>query len=115
MATVTARAAGASSAANRVLRSILDEISVPLAVLEEARSRRNRVLSVAANHPAVRARYSAGSVAYGTANSPLEDADGGIKINRRLADLREFGADAPGYGLGPTELMEHFGEYILER
>jgi hypothetical protein len=114
MAIATARAAGAS-APNRVLRSILEEISVPLAVLEEARSRRNRVLSIAANNSAVRARYSAGSVAYGTANSPLEDADGGVKINRRLADLREFGPDAPGSGLGPTPLMEHFGEYVLER
>jgi hypothetical protein len=115
MATVTARAAGTGSAAIRVLRSILDEISVPLTVIREARGRRNRVLSIASNHPAVRGRYSSGSVAYGTANSPLEDADGGIKMNRRLADLREFGPDAPGYGLGPTELMEHFGDYIVER
>jgi len=98
-----------------VLRSILGEISVPMSVLREARARRDRVLAIARNHPSARARYSAGSVAYGTANSPLEDADGGIKINRRLADMREFGPDAPGGGLGPTELMQHYGGYVVER
>lgn len=103
-----------TSAASAVLRSILDEISVPMSVLLEARARRNRVLSIARDHSAVRAGYSSGSVAYGTANSPLEDADGGVKIDRRLPDLREFGPDATA-GLGPSSLMDHFGHYIVER
>lgn len=115
MATTSIRPGGSSSAA-AVLCSILDEISVPMSVLREARARRDRVLSIARNHSAARARYSSGSVAYGTANSPLEDGDGGIKIDRRLPDLREFGPDAPsGGGLGPTQLMEHFGSYVVER
>lgn len=109
------RAPGSSRAAASVLRSILDEISVPMPVLREARARRDLVLSIASGHDAVRARYSSGSVAYGTANRPLEDADGGVKMNRRLADLREFGPDAPGGGLGPRSLMEHLGGYVLER
>jgi len=67
------------SSGSSVLRSILDEISVPMAVLKEARARRDRVLSIAYGHYAVRARYSSGSVAYGPANRPLEDADGGVK------------------------------------
>ena len=114
MSTVSIRSAGSSSAAP-VLRSILEEISVPLDVLKEARARRDLVLSIAAGHLAARARYSSGSVAYGTTNSPLEDADGGIKINRRLHDLREFGPDAPSGGLRPEGLMEHFGLYVVER
>jgi hypothetical protein len=114
MSVTPVRSSGSSAAAS-VLRSILDEISVPMAVLKEARARRDRVLSIAYGHDAVRARYSAGSVAYGTANRPLEDADGGVKMNRRLADLREFGPDAPGHGLGPGQLMEHLGGYVLER
>ena len=114
MSTVSIRSAGSSSAAP-VLRSILEEISVPLDVLKEARARRDLVLSIAAAHQAARARYSSGSVAYGTTNSPLEDADGGIKINRRLQDLREFGPDAPSGGLRPEGLMEHFGLYVVER
>ncbi len=114
MSTALLRSAGSSSAAP-VLRSILTEISVPLDVLKEARVRRDLVLSIALAHPAARARYSSGSVAYGTANSPLEDADGGIKINRRLQDLREFGPDAVSGGLRPEGLMEHFGLYVVER
>jgi hypothetical protein len=113
MATISLRSSG-SPAASSVLQAILDEISVPMSVLREARARRDRVLSIARNHPAVRARYRSGSVAYGTANSPLEDADGGIKIDRRLPDMREFGPDAAD-GLGPSELMDHFGGYIVER
>lgn len=114
MSTAPVRSAGTSSAVP-VLRSILDEISVPLDVLKEARVRRDLVLSIALAHQAARARYSSGSVAYGTANSPIEDADGGIKINRRLQDLREFGPDAPSGGLRPEGLMEHFGLYVVER
>lgn len=114
MSATQVRPSGSPSATS-VLRSILDEISVLMPVIKEARSRRDRVLSIAYGHAAVRARYSSGSVAYGTANRPLEDADGGVKMNRRLADLREFGPDAPGRGLGPEELMEHLGSYVLER
>jgi hypothetical protein len=102
------------NAAIQVLDAILREISVPMPVLREARARRNRVLEIAAGLPAVRGRYSSGSVAYGTANSPLEDADGGVRINRRLGDLREFGPDAT-HGLGPTALMEHFADYVVAR
>jgi hypothetical protein len=115
MSTAPVRLAGSSSPAAPVLRSILEEISVPLDVLKEARARRDLVLSIAAAHQAARARYSSGSVAYGTTNSPLEDADGGIKINRRLHDLREFGPDAPSGGLRPEGLMEHFGLHVVER
>jgi hypothetical protein len=103
------------SAASEVLGAILKEISVPLPVLEEARARRNRVLEIAASSPVVRARFSSGSVAYGTANSPLEDADGGVRIDRRLPDMREFGPDAPGGGLEAGPLMEYFGDYVLQR
>lgn len=112
-ATASARESG-SAAADSVLNAILDEISVPMSVLREARARRDRVLAIARNHPSVKARYSSGSVAYGTANSPLEDADGGIKIDRRLPDMREFGPDA-NEGLGPSVLMNHFANYIVER
>jgi hypothetical protein len=97
------------------LRAILDEISVPLDVLTEARRRRDDVLAIACEHAISRARYVSGSVAYGTANSPIEDADGGIKGDRRLDPMREFGPDAPGGGRPPDELMQYFGEYIVVR
>ena len=102
------------AAASTVLDLILGEISVAFPVIREARKRRDAVLEIARGLSIVRGRYSSGSVAYGTANRPLEDADGGVKINRRLADMREFGPDAPG-GLAPDQLMGFFGEYIVQR
>jgi hypothetical protein len=114
MATTHPRSTQTTPPASAPLAAILDEISVPSDVIQEARKRRNLVLAVACEHAAARARFSTGSVAYGVANSPLEDADGGIKINRRLDDARQFGPDGPG-GLGPTELMEFFGHYVVER
>lgn len=114
MATTHPRSTRTTPAASVPLAAILDEISVPLKVIEEARRRRNLVLAIACEHAAARARFSTGSVAYGVANSPLEDADGGIKINRRLDDARQFGPDGPA-GLGPTQLMEFFGDFVVER
>lgn len=102
-------------AASTVLSLILEEISVAFPVIKEARDRRDAVLEIARGLSVVRGRYSSGSVAYGTANRPLEDADGGVKINRRLADMREFGPDAQGGGLAADELMTIFGEHIVER
>lgn len=115
MAAPALRAIGFSMAAARPLRAILDEISVPLEVLGEARRRRDQVLAIACEHESARARYSSGSVAYGTANSPIEDADGGIKGNRRLDAMGDFGPDAPGGGRPPDELMQFFGEYVVVR
>ncbi|MEV4420175.1 hypothetical protein AB0L40_09400 [Patulibacter sp. NPDC049589] len=115
MATPTTRTSGSRLPASAPLQSILEEISVPMDVMKEARRRRDLVLEIAREHPSVRGRWSSGSVAYGTANSPLEDADGGLKMNRRLADMRQFGPDAPGLGLGPGPLMEEIGYFVLVR
>lgn len=115
MATTMPRSFGVSEPAAEPLRAILEEISVPMDVITEARRRRDLVLDIGLRHPSVRGRWSSGSVAYGTANSPLEDADGGLKMNRRLADMREFGPDASGVGHGPGELMREIGHYVLER
>lgn len=114
MATVSARPRSSPSRATDPLLSILREISVPQAVLDEARRRRDLVLTIACEHDIARARFSSGSVAYGVTNSPLEDADGGIKVNRRLAIGREFGPDAVG-GHRPEALMEAFADFIVQR
>ncbi len=98
----------------RVLKSILGEISVPEAVLTEARHRRDLVLRLAAEHPAGRDPFVSGSVAHGSANRPLEDADGGIKMNRRFDDFRQFGPDVDGGG-GPEAFVQMFSEFIAPR
>jgi hypothetical protein len=97
------------------LREILREISVPLGVLAEARRRRDLVLDIAMEHPAARAMWRSGSTAHGTHNRPLEDADGGNKINRRHPEFRLFGPDAGDGGRGPEEFIEMFVPFIEPR
>lgn len=89
------------SAGDAALEAIRREISVPREILQEARHRRELVLTAAMEHPAARAAYRSGSLAHGTENKPLEDADCGIKINRRYEEFRAFGPDAEGAGKGP--------------
>jgi hypothetical protein len=101
--------------ANGVLETILQEIAVPDAVLDEAKRRRDLVLEISMEHEAARASYASGSVAHGTENKPLEDADGGIKVNRRFEAFRRFGPDAPGGGEGPERFIAMFAEFILPR
>lgn len=104
-----------TSPADAALAAILREIAVPRAVLDEAKRRRKVVLEAAMEHEAARAAYVSGSVAHGTENKPLEDADGGVKINRRDEEFRVFGPDAEGLGKGSEEFIQMFAEFILPR
>jgi hypothetical protein len=103
-----------STPADAALAEILQEISVPMAVLEEARRRRDRVLAIAEKHDAARdgAGFASGSVAHGTTNRPLEDADCGIKVNRRYEAFRVFGPDA-SEDRGPEAFIALFSEFVL--
>ncbi|UJA21149.1 hypothetical protein HJD18_13615 [Thermoleophilia bacterium SCSIO 60948] len=103
--------AGAERApAENVIEEILDEIRVPKPVLDEARSRRELVLEIAHSHRAGREKFRSGSVAHGTENRPLEDADCGEMINRRYETFRAYGPD--GKGEGPARFVETFREMI---
>ena len=113
----SARSSGSSSVgADEALEEIRREISVPMAVLEEARRRRQRVLSIAEEHDAARdgAGFPSGSVAHGTTNSPLEDIDCGIKVNRRFEAFRIFGPDA-SEDRGPEAFIRLFSQFVLPR
>lgn len=85
-----------------------------MAVLEEARRRRDRVIAIAETHPAARegAGFPSGSVAHGTTNRPLEDADCGIKVNRRYEEFRVFGPDA-AEDRGPEAFIRLFADFVL--
>lgn len=104
-----------ASVGDAAVEEILREIAVPVAVLEEAKRRRNLVLEAAMEHEAARAAYFSGSVAHGTENKPLEDADCGVKINRRYEEFRAFGPDAEGAGNGPEEFVQLFADFVLPR
>lgn len=102
--------------ADGALEKILTEISVRMAVLEEARTRRDRVLRVCEEHDAARDRsgFPSGSVAHGTTNNPLEDADCGIKVDRRFHEFRVFGPDSDE-DRGPEAFIQLFAEFVLPR
>jgi hypothetical protein len=110
------QAQGSLSPADIALDEILNEISVPMPVLEEARRRRDRVLSIAEEHDAARdgAGFPSGSVAHGTTNRPLEDADCGVKVDRRFKAFRAFGPDA-AEDRGPEAFIKLFSEFVLPR
>jgi hypothetical protein len=112
MSTPVTRSTGSSTPADDVLGDILRQIAVPMEVLEEARSRRDLVLKIAMKHDAARARFNSGSIAHGTENSPLGDADCGIKVDRRFEAFRVFGPDSP-HGKGPEAFIVMFSEFIL--
>lgn len=98
---------------DKALEEILRHIAVPNRVLKEARARRDLVLKIAEAHPAYRDKWNAGSIAQGTHNSPLGDADCGVMVNRTYEEFRAFGPDAPGTGQGPEAFIQTFAALIL--
>lgn len=98
---------------DKALEEILRHIAVPKDVLGEAKARRNLVCELAMRHPATRATWYSGSIAHGTHNSPLGDADCGVMVDRRSLEFRAYGPDAEGAGLGPEMFIQTFAETIL--
>jgi hypothetical protein len=98
---------------DKALEEILRHIAVPKDVLAEAKGRRNLVCELAMRHPAARATWYSGSIAHGTHNSPLGDADCGVMVDRRSLEFRAYGPDAEGIGLGPEMFIRSFAEVIL--
>src|SRR3954447_10184937 len=100
---------------DEVLEEILREISVPMDLLEEAKRRPNRVREMARQHPAARRTYNSGSVAQGTTNSPLTDADAGVVVDRSVPEFRNFGPDVGSHGEGPERFYQSFAAYVAPR
>ncbi len=95
-----------------VLTEILREIMVPAEHLSEAKRRRAVVCRLAMRHPAARGYWFSGSLAHGTENNPLGDADCGVMVDRRAAEFRAYGPDAGAYGRGPDRAIESFAAFI---
>jgi hypothetical protein len=98
---------------DKALEEILRHIAVPKDVLAEAKTRRNLVCELAMRHPAARATWYSGSIAHGTHNSPLGDADCGVMVDRRSQEFREYGPDAAGAALGPEQFVRTFAAVVL--
>lgn len=98
---------------DKALEQVLRQIAVPRDVLAEAKARRNLVCRLAMRHPAARDTWYSGSIAHGTHNSPLGDADCGVMVDRRSQEFRAYGPDAAGGGLGPEGFIQTFAAAVL--
>src|SRR2546427_13254527 len=94
-----------------ILNDIRAKIAADDDVLAEARVRRNLVAESAMALAGSLRRFSSGSVAHGTVNDPVTDADGGIVLDRRR--YPELGPD--GGGKGPADVVEELCELVGEK
>lgn len=95
-----------------VVTEILREIMVPADHLAEAKHRREVVCELAMRHLAARGYWFSGSLAHGTQNAPLGDADCGVMIDRRSPEFRAYGPDAGPGGKGPEDFVQSFAAFI---
>ncbi|MCY4086135.1 MAG: hypothetical protein OXG37_04420 [Actinomycetia bacterium] len=93
--------------------SILDDIREQIAadddVLREARDRRNLTARSAMGLGGTLRRFSSGSVAHGTVNDPVTDADGGIVLDRRSHTT--LGPDSKE-NEGPSDVIQELQDLV---
>lgn len=97
--------------ANDVLEEIRQEISASDDDLREARKRRDLVLKAAASFPGALRTFKSGSVAHGNVYNPVNDADGGVVLDRRVHV--ELGPDS-SEGEGPEGIVGEVREHVME-
>jgi hypothetical protein len=96
--------------ATQILAEVRRQIAVDDDVLSETKARRNVVKRVARNFPGALKTFDSGSVAHGTVNKPVSDADGGVVLDRRTyPELGPDGDDVP-----PDEIVAEMAEVVIE-
>jgi hypothetical protein len=95
--------------AGQVLADVQREIAVDDDVLSETKARRNLVKRHARSFPGALKTFDSGSVAHGTVNKPVSDADGGVVLDRRT--YPKLGPD--GDGVGPNEIVGEVAAHVL--
>ena len=94
----------------RVIDEVRAQIKASDRVLHEARIRRDLIKETAEHFPGSERSFSSGSIAHGTVNRPVSDADAGIVVT-----WQQYPALGPdGAGVGPNQLVEDMREFIRE-
>jgi hypothetical protein len=96
-----------SETVNR-LEDVEKQVNADDAALDEARGRRREVLRICGTFGGVLGTYASGSVAMGVVNDPVEDADGGMILDRR--QYPDLGPD--GGGDTPTEIVSALHDFV---
>jgi hypothetical protein len=95
--------------AGQVLADVRRGIAVDDGVLSETKARRNLVKRHAQSYPGALKTFDSGSVAHGTVNKPVSDADCGVVLDRR--SYPELGPD--GDGVGPDDIAAHVAAHVI--
>ena len=98
--------------ATDVLEEIRKGISASDRDLKEARTRRNLVLDAAKSYPGILRIFKSGSVAHGNVNNPVDDADGGAVLDRRL--YLELGPDSSDANDGPWDIVGKVRRHVMK-
>jgi hypothetical protein len=97
-----------------VLDILNDEVREKIAadedVLKEARDRRDLVAEAAMEIEGSLRWFRSGSVAHGTVNKPVSDADSGIVLDRRNEKYEKLGPD--GENEGPDEVIDELCDLV---
>jgi hypothetical protein len=97
--------------AEQYLNLVRQRIEADDRVLKEARRRRDRVRALAEQFAGALRSFVSGSLAHGTVNKPVKDADSGVVLDRR--DWSELGPDGDGVGSGA--IVHDVAQFILVR
>lgn len=95
---------------DEVLDEVRNEISADDDDLREARERRKCVLEAAASFDGFLRKFNSGSVAHGTVNNLVDDADGGVVLNRQV--YPDLGPDSDDEG-GPAKIVAAVRDHIM--
>ena len=94
---------------NELLEEARGRIAVPEDVLKEARKRRDEIRGIVEEEFDTLRTFGSGSLAHGTQNDPLNDADAGVVLDRRVHE--ELGPDADG----PCQIVEEIRGVLRTR
>jgi hypothetical protein len=95
--------------ATQILADVRRQIAVDDDVLSETKARRNVVKRVARTFSGALKTFDSGSVAHGTVNKPVSDADCGVILDRRTyPQLGPDGDDVPS-----DEIVAEMAEFVL--
>lgn len=95
---------------SEILNDVRSQIAVDDDVLSETKDRRNLVKRIARRFDGSLKTFDSGSVAHGTVNKPVSDADCGLVLDRR--SFPELGPD--GDNDPPNEVVHEVKDLIVE-
>jgi hypothetical protein len=96
-----------------ILNNIRSQIAADETVLKEAQDRRDLAAEGAMETEGALRWFRSGSVAHGTVNEPVSDADSGLVLDRRNERYAKLGPD--GEGEGPDEVCDEIAVLVEDK